>query len=1322
MKEGALLAGRYRLDQELGRGGMAVAYAATDTVRGVTLAVKRLLPGALSAGDDVTRLFEQEFHTLQQLRHPRVVQAYDFGYEDDGRAFYTMEWLPGGDLRELSPLPYRQACARLSDICSALSLLHSRRLLHRDVTARNVRCASEGHAKLIDFGAVVPFGAAPRLIGTPPFCPPEAVTGQELDGRTDLFALGATLYFALTGRNAYPARTFELLRKQWSNPPPPPSHYCPDLPEALDRLVMSLLALDRDARPASAAEVMERLCVLAELDMSEQVVVQQAYLTTPKLVGREEPLQQARELIKRVRRGRGAAMWVRGPEGSGRSRFAASCVLEGKLAGLVVVRADATHALGDFGVAHALVEQVCENLPALAARVPPLRDDGADRDAAHLAALRDLMLSAARRHPLMLVVDDADRIDDRSAALLGLLADGTRQDRVVVLATTAGDAAEAPASLGFFQKAATVVSLHALSQAESRALLQSIFGDVANLGLIADRLYTLSGGMPAALMQLAQHLLDRGLVRYEAGGWTLPACLEPGDLPSSVQAMLQARLAAIGPRERALASALALAPAGGLQVDALAQLAASDDTSAVLRSLDVLVEREIATVAGIRYRLSSASYGALLLAGLSESEAQSLHGRMADVIAARTPDSWHVVRHLVLARRLDDALDVFLSRARQDLHLDIAEIAARARELTPDWLVHMRTLVAHAGAPGRPALHRDLAQGILLGLGALRSDAERSDVEAVLAQLEHDCGCDIYERLDPALAPQERLTQALTQAQARYDATPEALRVRAPAEALPELGRAVMRAIGVLGSRFEYDFFAGLTALEPFVPLSPALQVLQWNVEATRALAQGRYHAAHEKTEAILARMAEPDRADLDPVSHRYMGLALELSSQLQQLTFGAQLDSQRLANLDGDPLFAVSAHQVRMFAALSKGDASGADRHRRQAELLQLQDNPPQMFGDWCLALEVLVYAFAGDLARLKQTIVALEAVAERIPGYRPILHHAKGSYQALRGADAQALQEAERGLSLVRPGEHPFYIWLAANEVTALLSLDRKSDALARGAQHLAGVRPHDPGPVLNALLEAVALAHAQAEEYPRARALADEAIGLLQDFGAAGLVMGSAYEARAYVAIAEGDHVGFEHHARKCTQIYRAARNPLLAARHARLMETARTRLQVADDLAVASVVPAEDTHQEATSIAHGSDPVQRFRAALRKLLRASGSDAGFLYVMEGSGPRLVAQVGALQPVANMDTLVANYVEQETADLETVLDSAASTPSVLSTLGAQVITVTLSHDSARGTEITGVALLRRAVEVSHPEPPLVSSISLALQQAGVSGVLAG
>src|SRR6185295_18783606 len=170
---GDVVGARYRIEQQLGRGATASVYRVSDARTGKKLALKRLQLGE-AASAFLASQFEREYHTLCQLAHPSIIEVYDYGV-DDGGAFYTMELLDGQDLRERGRLPWREACALLRDIASSLAVLHSRRLLHRDVSARNVRCTSDGRAKLIDFGAMMAMGLPKQTVGTPPFVPPEAL-------------------------------------------------------------------------------------------------------------------------------------------------------------------------------------------------------------------------------------------------------------------------------------------------------------------------------------------------------------------------------------------------------------------------------------------------------------------------------------------------------------------------------------------------------------------------------------------------------------------------------------------------------------------------------------------------------------------------------------------------------------------------------------------------------------------------------------------------------------------------------------------------------------------------------------------------------------------------------------------------------------------------------------------------------------------------------------------------------------------------------------------------------------------------------------------
>ncbi|HEY6881168.1 MAG TPA: serine/threonine-protein kinase, partial [Polyangiales bacterium] len=243
------MAGRYELGEELARGGMGAVYRVVDHTTGRTLALKR----SLSHHATGRSALQREYQTLVTLRHPHIIQVYDFGVDEVG-PYYTMELLDGVDLRAKCPLPWRELCAYLRDIASSLALLHSRRLIHSDVTVGNVRLTSEGRAKLLDFGALATFGRNEQLAGTPPMISPEALSHGELDQRADLYALGGTAYFALCGQHAYPASSLAVLPAIWERGRPrAPSALVPGIPAELDELVLSLLELDRDARPTSAA-------------------------------------------------------------------------------------------------------------------------------------------------------------------------------------------------------------------------------------------------------------------------------------------------------------------------------------------------------------------------------------------------------------------------------------------------------------------------------------------------------------------------------------------------------------------------------------------------------------------------------------------------------------------------------------------------------------------------------------------------------------------------------------------------------------------------------------------------------------------------------------------------------------------------------------------------------------------------------------------------------------------------------------------------------------------------------------------------------------
>ncbi|HEX4352486.1 MAG TPA: serine/threonine-protein kinase, partial [Polyangiales bacterium] len=184
-----LLAQRYRIERALGRGGAGQTFAAFDEHEQRLVALKCFrLKAEAGSGEQLQALFKREYAILAQFDHETMVRVYDFGL-DQGVPFYTMELIDGSELSKQAPMPWRDACRDLRDVASILGVLHARKLLHRDLSPRNLLRVASGQLKLIDFGALASFGPSRDLVGTPPFVAPEALRAAPLDQRSDLYAL-----------------------------------------------------------------------------------------------------------------------------------------------------------------------------------------------------------------------------------------------------------------------------------------------------------------------------------------------------------------------------------------------------------------------------------------------------------------------------------------------------------------------------------------------------------------------------------------------------------------------------------------------------------------------------------------------------------------------------------------------------------------------------------------------------------------------------------------------------------------------------------------------------------------------------------------------------------------------------------------------------------------------------------------------------------------------------------------------------------------------------------------------------------------------------
>ncbi|MDJ0973284.1 MAG: protein kinase [Planctomycetota bacterium] len=260
--------GGYRLLRRLGTGGMGTVYLAEQDTLRRRVALK-IVRSELRQSDVIVRRFEREAQSVARLRHPNIVTVYEFGTEDDCN-FIAMELVRGRPLDEVlreDPPEHAQILAWSIQVARALAYAHEQGIVHRDVKPQNIMITSEGRAVLLDFGVAHVMGTqVTRLTsdfaGSPLYAAPEQLreASENLDGRADVYALGVTLYEALTGRAPFEGgRLDEVLMRILQEEPAPPRTFAPDIERDLETVILKTLEKQPARRYATAHDLADDL-------------------------------------------------------------------------------------------------------------------------------------------------------------------------------------------------------------------------------------------------------------------------------------------------------------------------------------------------------------------------------------------------------------------------------------------------------------------------------------------------------------------------------------------------------------------------------------------------------------------------------------------------------------------------------------------------------------------------------------------------------------------------------------------------------------------------------------------------------------------------------------------------------------------------------------------------------------------------------------------------------------------------------------------------------------------------------------------------------
>jgi len=685
---GALLNDRYRLQAELGRGGMAVVYRARDELLERDVAVKVVRKPELTAADRERLLHEAR--VAARLNHPNIVAIHDAG-QVEATPYIVMELVEGRSAHEQKPANLDETLSIAAQLCQALAHAHEQGVVHRDLKPENILRTADGAVKLTDFGLALSVASRMSrdgiLVGTVYYLAPEQVQGLDLNGRTDLYALGVLLYEWTTGALPFTAdEALAVITQHLYAPVIPPRAKDPAVPPALDRLIVRLLSKSADDRPASAGEVLEILS-LPEMRIAgsagEVEIPILERIGRGRIAGRERELQEARGVWARVLGGGCQTLLIRGEAGIGKTRLVRELVAQAEVSKAYVLQGSNVAQAGQpFGAIRQILrtafqeaadslslcpEFVVADLLTLAPEYHPRFPDlplgpsiGAAYEQERLFESMAVFLAVlSQAAPVLLVVEDAQWADSGTLYMLRYLAQQTRQRRILFVWTYRDVESTDPLALQEVlqdfrrDRIGTELALNRLDRGRTQAMLESLLGGPVAPEFV-DEVFRVTEGNPFFIEEVCKGMAEAGRLIQTAGRWQVSG--QKGvEVPRNVRLAIQSRVHAMPATTRKLLEVAAVRGAE-FELEVVRQVRDLDEDSAAdaleaAQRAEIVREISEATASvtpggdGRRYAFTHSLIPAAMTDGLRASEKRRLHSQIGKVLEGLRPEEYETLAY-----------------------------------------------------------------------------------------------------------------------------------------------------------------------------------------------------------------------------------------------------------------------------------------------------------------------------------------------------------------------------------------------------------------------------------------------------------------------------------------------------------------------------------------------------------------------------------------------------------------------------------------------------------------------------------------------------